>query len=169
MSPESLTHIGRNLLNRKTFLNKTTGSLGFLGLSHLLNQNAYSEVINTENFSGKDPIRPFIDSKDPRYIKTVKAIEKNLCYNGLLYRYKNEDDFGLPSSSFTICTFWFINSLYKIGEIEKSKKMLDQIIKHGNHLNLFSEDLDFESKRLLGNFPQAYSHLALIDAALNFN
>ena len=47
--------------------------------------------------------------------------------------------------------------------------MFDQIIKHGNHLNLFSEDLDFESKRLLGNFPQAYSHLALIDAALNFN
>ena len=111
----------------------------------------------------------FIDSKDPRYIKTVRAIEKNLCYNGLLYRYKNEDDFGLPSSSFTICTFWFINSLYKIGEIEKSKKMFDQMIKHGNHLNLFSEDLDFESKRLLGNFPQAYSHLALIDAALNFN
>ena len=111
----------------------------------------------------------FIDSKDPKYISTVKAIEKNLCYNGLLYRYKNEDDFGLPSSSFTICTFWFINSLYKIGEIEKSKKMFDQIIKYGNHLNLFSEDLDFESKRLLGNFPQAYSHLALIDAALNFN
>ena len=45
----------------------------------------------------------FVDSKDPRYIKTVKAIEKNLCFNGLLYRYKNEDDFGLPSSSFTIC------------------------------------------------------------------
>ena len=65
MSPESLSHIGRNLLNRKTFLNKTTGSLGFLGLSHLLNQNAYSEVINTKNFSGKDPIRPFIDAKDP--------------------------------------------------------------------------------------------------------
>ena len=43
----------------------------------------------------------FIDSKDPRYIKTVRAIEKNLCYNGLLYRYKNEDDFGLPSSSYS--------------------------------------------------------------------
>ena len=65
MSPESLSHIGRNLLNRKTFLNKTTGSLGFLGLSDLLNQNAYSEVINTKNFSGKDPIRPFIDANDP--------------------------------------------------------------------------------------------------------
>jgi GH15 family glucan-1,4-alpha-glucosidase len=111
----------------------------------------------------------FIDGKNEKYVQTVKAIEKELMHEGLLYRYKNEDDFGLPSSSFTVCTFWFINSLFQIGEEEKSKALFDELLSHSNHLGLFSEDIDFESKRLLGNFPQAYSHLALIDNALNFN
>lgn len=111
----------------------------------------------------------FIKAKDPRFISTVKATERELCYNGLLFRYKNKDDFGTPSSSFTICTFWFINSLYKIGEKEKAMKMFDELLSYSNHLGLFSEDLDFETKRLLGNFPQAYSHLALIETAMNFS
>ncbi|GAA3518522.1 glycoside hydrolase family 15 protein [Aquimarina addita] len=111
----------------------------------------------------------FIDAMDPRFINTVKATEKELCNDGLMYRYKNKDDFGLPSSSFTICSFWFINSLYKIGEKEKSRKLFDQLLSYSNHLGLFSEDIDFESKRLLGNFPQAYSHLALIETAANFS
>lgn len=111
----------------------------------------------------------FIDALDERYIKTVKATEKELSYEGLLFRYKNEDDFGTPTSSFTVCTFWFINSLYKIGEVDKAKAMFDQLLSYSNHLGLFSEDLDFKTKRLLGNFPQAYSHLALIDVALTFN
>ena len=111
----------------------------------------------------------FINAKDTRYVKTVKAIERELSHEGLLFRYKNVDDFGTPSSSFTVCTFWFINSLYKIGEKEKSKLMFDKLLSYSNHLGLFSEDIDFKSKRLLGNFPQAYSHLALIDTAMNFN
>ena len=111
----------------------------------------------------------FIEGKDPKYIKTVKAIEKDLMHDGLLFRYKNEYDFGLPSSSFTVCTFWVINSLFQIGEREKSKHLFDELLSCSNHLGLFSEDLDFKTKELLGNFPQAYSHLALIDNALNFN
>jgi len=111
----------------------------------------------------------FIDAMDPRFVSTVKATEKELSRDGLMYRYKNKDDFGLPSSSFTICTFWFINSLYKIGEKEKAKKLFDQLLSYSNHLGLFSEDIDFETKRLLGNFPQAYSHLALIETAANFS
>ena len=111
----------------------------------------------------------FINASDKRYISTVKAIEKELMSNGLLYRYKNNDDFGKPTSSFTVCTFWYINSLYKIGETEKSRELFDQVLGYSNHLGLFSEDIDFNSKRLLGNFPQAYSHLALIECALNFN
>ena len=111
----------------------------------------------------------FIKAKDPRFVSTVHATERELCHNGLLFRYKNKDDFGTPSSSFTICTFWFINSLYKIGEKEKALKMFDQLLSYSNHLGLFSEDLDFETKRLLGNFPQAYSHLALIETAMNFS
>ena len=111
----------------------------------------------------------FIHARDPKFVSTVKAIGKELGNEGLLYRYKNEDDFGLPSSSFTICTFWYINSLFKIGEEEKAMAQFDQLLSYSNHLGLFSEDIDFKTKRLLGNFPQAYSHLALIECAVNFS
>ena len=111
----------------------------------------------------------FIDAMDPKYISTVKAIERELSFEGLLFRYKNIDDFGKPSSSFTVCSFWFAYSLFKIGEEEKSRKYFNELLSYSNHLGLFSEDLDFKSKRLLGNFPQAYSHLALIETAMNFN
>ena len=109
----------------------------------------------------------FISAKDIRYIQTVKATEKELCVDGLMYRYKNKDDFGLPSSSFTICTFWLINALQSTGEHKKAKKMFEQLLSYSNHVGLFSEDIDFKTKRLLGNFPQAYSHLALIETAIN--
>ncbi|MFZ0490258.1 MAG: glycoside hydrolase family 15 protein [Salegentibacter sp.] len=111
----------------------------------------------------------FIEAKDPRFISTVQATEKELCYDGLMFRYKNKDDFGEPTSSFTICTFWLIDSLYKIGEKKKAKDMFEKLLSYSNHLGLFSEDIDFETKRLLGNFPQAYSHLALIETAANFS
>lgn len=111
----------------------------------------------------------FIEAKDPRFVATVHAIDKDLNNDGLLYRYKNQDDFGLPSSSFTICTFWFINSLYKIGETKKAEKLFKKLLSYSNHLGLFSEDIDFKTKRLLGNFPQAYSHLALIETAINLS
>ncbi|MDX1331603.1 MAG: glycoside hydrolase family 15 protein [Robiginitalea sp.] len=111
----------------------------------------------------------FIDARDPKYVRTVKAIERELSHDGLLFRYKNKDDFGLPTSSFTICTFWFINALYRIGEVERSRNWFERVLGYSNHLGLFSEDIDFKTKRLLGNFPQAYSHLALIECALNFS
>ena len=111
----------------------------------------------------------FISAKNQMYISTVEAIEKELLYNGLLFRYKNSDDFGEPKSSFTVCTFWFINSLFKIGEEDKAKKLFKKLLSYSNHLGLFSEDIDFKTKELLGNFPQAYSHLALIETAINFN
>ncbi|MEE4198862.1 MAG: glycoside hydrolase family 15 protein [Bacteroidales bacterium] len=111
----------------------------------------------------------FIDAKDPRYMSTVRVTRKQLCRNGLMYRYKNKDDFGKPSSSFTICTFWLINSLYRIGEKDEAEKIFQRLLSYSNHLGLFSEDIDFETKRLLGNFPQAYSHLALIETAVNIS
>ena len=83
-----------------------------------------------------------------------------------MYRYKNKDDFGLPTSSFTICTFWLIKALYKIGEQQEAVRLFEQLLSYSNHLGLFSEDIDFDTKRLLGNFPQAYSHLALIETAM---
>jgi GH15 family glucan-1,4-alpha-glucosidase len=111
----------------------------------------------------------FIKANDKKYVSTVKAIQKSLSKDGLMYRYKNKDDFGFPSSSFTICTFWLINSLWAIGERKEAVRMFENLLSHSNHLGLFSEDIDFKSKRLLGNFPQAYSHLALIETAINFS
>lgn len=111
----------------------------------------------------------FIDANDEKYIKTVLKIKEELCMNGLMFRYKNHDDIGIPTSSFTVCTFWMINSLYKIGRKNEAVKMFENTLRHGNHLGLFSEDMDFKTKRLLGNFPQAYSHIALIEAAINLS
>ena len=142
-------------------------------------ENAWNEEIQafTQTYGGKDLDASvllmedygFINAENPKYISTVKAIEKELLVDGLMYRYKNEDDFGLPSSSFTVCTFWMINSLHKIGEKDKAKKIFEKLISYSNHLKLFSEDIDFKTKELLGNFPQAYSHLALIDTAITLN
>jgi GH15 family glucan-1,4-alpha-glucosidase len=111
----------------------------------------------------------FINAHDDRYISTVKNTYKYLGKGGLMYRYKNKDDFGLPASSFVVCNFWLINSLHRIGEREQAIRLFEQLLKYANHLGLFSEDIDFRTKRLLGNFPQAYSHLALIETAVNLS
>jgi alpha,alpha-trehalase len=108
----------------------------------------------------------FIDYKDEKYIKTVNKIYETLNKNGIMYRYLNEDDFGRPHTSFTICSFWLVKSLYKIGRKKEAKDMFEKLLEYSNHLGLFSEGIDFTTKRLLGNFPQGYSHLALIDAAI---
>ncbi len=108
----------------------------------------------------------FLSYRDPVYIKTVEQTFEELCKDGLMYRYRTADDFGLPKSSFTVCTFWMIKSLHMIGREEQAVEMFEQVLQHNNHVGLFSEDIDFSSKRLLGNFPQGYSHIALIDTAL---
>ena len=111
----------------------------------------------------------FIEASDKKYISTVHKTREALCNGSLMYRYKNEDDFGLPKSAFTVCSFWMIEALYRIGEPADATAMFNQLLGYSNHLGLFSEDLDFETKRLLGNFPQAYSHLALISAAVTIS
>ncbi|MDP4238236.1 MAG: glycoside hydrolase family 15 protein [Bacteroidota bacterium] len=110
----------------------------------------------------------FIRPEDERYRKTVEAVYRSLRYKGLMFRYNNTDDFGVPTSAFTICTFWMIRALFVIDRQEEARVMFDQMISYSNNLGLFSEDLDFETKTQLGNFPQAYSHLALINTARLF-
>jgi GH15 family glucan-1,4-alpha-glucosidase len=111
----------------------------------------------------------FISAGDDRFVKTVLAIKKELFRDGLMYRYIRSDGIGLPASSFTICTFWLISSLYKIGRSEEARNIFENTLSYANHLGLFSEDIDFRSKRLLGNFPQGYSHVALIQSAILFS
>ena len=100
--------------------------------------------------------------------KTVEAVKKALFHKGLMYRYNSKDDFGLPTSAFTICTFWLIRALFVTGHKEEARCLFDEVLKYSNHLGLFSEDIDFETKEQLGNFPQAYSHLALVNTAILF-
>ncbi|MGZ2371452.1 glycoside hydrolase family 15 protein [Ancylomarina sp. YFZ004] len=111
----------------------------------------------------------FIKANDEKYISTVLTIQKELEHDGLMFRYKNKDDFGTPKSAFTICSFWLINSLYKIGRKKEAQDKFDILLSYSNHVGLFSEDIDFETKRMLGNFPQAYSHLAIIETANNLS
>lgn len=108
----------------------------------------------------------FIAGTDPRFQSTVLASERELCRNGMMYRYRNSDDFGEPSSAFTVCSFWMVKALVHAGRREDARVMFDHLVKAANPHGLYGEDLDFETLRHLGNFPQAYSHLALIDCAL---
>ena len=110
----------------------------------------------------------FIEATDPRYSRTVRAVKEALLHDGLMYRYNSEDDFGMPASAFTICTFWLIRALFVIGEREEARRLFDGVLRCANHVGLFSEDIDFDTKELLGNFPQAYSHLALVNTAVLF-
>ena len=98
----------------------------------------------------------------------TEAQVEALLHDGLMYRYNSEDDFGMPASAFTICTFWLIRALFVIGEREEARRLFDGVLRCANHVGLFSEDIDFDTKELLGNFPQAYSHLALVNTAVLF-
>jgi GH15 family glucan-1,4-alpha-glucosidase len=111
----------------------------------------------------------FIKARDPRYVQTVLKIREQLSQDGLTYRYRNADDFGRPTTAFTVSTFWMIKSLYLIGRRREAIDMFEKVLGYANHLGLFSEGIDFQTKRLLGNFPQGYSHLALIDTAITLS
>jgi GH15 family glucan-1,4-alpha-glucosidase len=111
----------------------------------------------------------FVDADDLKFQKTVIAIKNELCHDGLMFRYKNPDDFGLPSSSFTVSSFWLIQAMVQIGMKSEAKSIFENLLTYRNHLGLYSECLDFRTKRLLGNFPQAYSFLALIKTAMLFS
>jgi GH15 family glucan-1,4-alpha-glucosidase len=111
----------------------------------------------------------FIHATEQKYVSTVLAVQQELEQDGLMFRYRNRDDFGVPKSAFTICSFWLINALFRIGRREEAINKFHTLIGCSNHLGLFSEDLDFETRRMLGNFPQAYSHLALIETAITIS
>jgi GH15 family glucan-1,4-alpha-glucosidase len=107
----------------------------------------------------------FVEAHDPRFIGTVEAIGRDLRRGDSLFRYIAADDFGTPETSFTICTFWYIDALAAIGRMDEARAMFERLLKSRNPLGLLSEDLAFEDGELWGNFPQTYSHVGLIIAA----
>jgi GH15 family glucan-1,4-alpha-glucosidase len=107
----------------------------------------------------------FVDAHDPRFVGTVDAIGRDLKRGDSLFRYIAADDFGTPETSFTICTFWYIDALAAIGRMEEARAMFERLLMRRNPLGLLSEDLAFEDGELWGNFPQTYSHVGLIIAA----
>jgi GH15 family glucan-1,4-alpha-glucosidase len=107
----------------------------------------------------------FIEAADPRWIGTVHACERSLCRNGFAFRYTSADDFGVPRSAFIVASLWMAKALDSIGETEKAHALFENVLARANHLGLLSEDVDVDSGELLGNFPQAYSHMALINTA----
>ena len=108
----------------------------------------------------------FIEARDPRFVATVEAIGRDLKRGHGLFRYIAPDDFGAPETSFTICTFWYIDALAAIGRRDEARELFEQVLARRNPLGLLSEDLAFDSGEAWGNFPQTYSHVGLIIAAM---
>jgi len=111
----------------------------------------------------------FIDADDERYVATVEAIGHGLRRGDALFRYIAPDDFGAPETSFTICTFWYIDALAAIGRLDEARALFESVLARRNHLGLLSEDLAFSDGEQWGNFPQTYSHVGLITAAMRLS
>ena len=111
----------------------------------------------------------FVKPDDPRFVRTVEAIGLGLKRGDALFRYVAPDDFGSPETSFTICTFWYIDALATIGRQEEARSLFERILKRRNPLGLLSEDLEFGEGEGWGNFPQTYSHVGLINAAMRLS
>jgi len=114
------------------------------------------------------PIMGFLPPDDERVRKTVLAIADNLTHDGFVLRYRVETtDDGLSGEegTFTICTFWLVSALALIGELDRARKLFDKLQSFAGPLLLYAEEIDVTAARHLGNYPQAFTHLALIDAA----
>jgi GH15 family glucan-1,4-alpha-glucosidase len=112
------------------------------------------------------PTLGLIDGHDPRFVSTVEAYQRDLVDGGLMLRYRNVDDFGTTTSAFTICSFWWAEALALMGRLEEAIVVFNRIAAYANSVGLFSEDIDPATGTLLGNFPQAYTHVGLIHAAM---
>jgi GH15 family glucan-1,4-alpha-glucosidase len=112
------------------------------------------------------PTLGLIDPRDPRMVATLDRYRELLTVNGLFLRYRTPDDFGETTSAFTICSFWYAEALALMGRLEEAIAVFERVLEFANPVGLFSEDIDPITGRLLGNFPQAYTHVGLVHAAI---
>jgi GH15 family glucan-1,4-alpha-glucosidase len=108
----------------------------------------------------------FLEPQDPRFLATFEAVEKGLRRGEHMLRYAAEDDFGLPETAFNFCTFWLIEALHLAGREEEARELYEHMLERLTPAGLLSEDTDFESGELWGNYPQTYSLVGLINCAV---
>jgi alpha,alpha-trehalase len=116
------------------------------------------------------PLVRFLPAEDPRVRDTVLAIAEELTEEGLVLRYRVEEtDDGLSGEegTFTICSFWLVSALCEIGEIARARRLCEKLLSYASPLLLYAEEIDPHTGRHLGNFPQAFTHLALINAVMH--
>ncbi len=111
----------------------------------------------------------FIDPKDPRFVTTLRALEAHLCDGPYMRRYESADDFGKPEMAFNICTFWRIDALARTGRVREAREVFEAMLAVRNPLGLLSEDTHATTGEMWGNFPQTYSMVGLINAAVRLS
>ena len=114
------------------------------------------------------PLVRFLPPHDKRIRATVEAIAEELVVDGLVLRMRPEDrDFAVEGETFTVCSFWLVSALAEIGQVRRAREMCERLLALASPLGLYAEHLDPDSGRHLGNFPHAFTHLALINSALH--
>jgi GH15 family glucan-1,4-alpha-glucosidase len=111
----------------------------------------------------------FIDANDPRMLSTIDLTIQKLNENGFLYRYHAADGLKGDEGAFLICSFWLVTCLTMAGRLQQAEELLDRLSKFSNRVGLFSEEIDPKTGQLLGNFPQAFTHMGFITAAANLS
>ena len=117
------------------------------------------------------PLVKFMGPTDPRWLSTLDVISKELVADSLVYRYNVEaspDGLEGNEGTFSICTFWYVEALARAGQVDEARLIFEKMLTYGNHLGLYAEEIG-PTGELLGNFPQAFTHLALISAAFNLD
>jgi GH15 family glucan-1,4-alpha-glucosidase len=139
------------------------------------NLNSFTQVYGSDHLDASLLLIPqvgFLPWDDPRIIGTIDAIEKHLMSDGLVLRYRTETtDDGLPPGEgvFLACSFWMVTALKMVGRIDEARELFERLLDLSNDVGLLAEEYDPKEKRQIGNFPQALSHIALINAAFEFN
>ncbi len=111
----------------------------------------------------------FIEPTDPRFVKTVAALESSLCDGPFMRRYEAPDDFGRPETAFNVCSFWRIDALARIDRGDEAREIFEALLASRNAVGLLSEDLHVGTGELWGNFPQTYSMVGVINGAVRLS
>ena len=116
------------------------------------------------------PLVGFTGAEDPRFLSTLERIEAELVTDSLVHRYHADgtDGFDEPEGTFNLCSFWYVEALTRAGRLGQARHTFENMLTYANHLGLYSEEIG-PSGEALGNFPQAFTHLGLIRAAVKLD